>query len=103
MQAKKTKAKAKPAPKISAKKATSKKKSIKAKVDDVLVKVSPQVQKTVDQLIATLQNTREARMGDLKWLAGQILLRSKEISAQIKSVGKKSKAAKPVKRTSVKK
>lgn len=55
-------------------------------VDDVLVKVSPQVQKRVDQLIGTLNDTKEARMGDLKWLAGQILLRSREISQQLKMV-----------------
>lgn len=55
-------------------------------VDEVLVKVSPQVQKRVDQLIDTLNNTKEARLGDLKWLAGQILLRSKEISSQLKNI-----------------
>lgn len=87
------------------------KKSIKSKVDEALVVVSPRVQKHVDQLIASLQNTREARMGDLKWLASQILLRSKEISAQLKLGPRKGnevkkttkKITKKVKRTSVKK
>lgn len=97
MPAKKTKASKGPV-----KARTASKKSIRSKVDDVLVKVSPQVQKRVDTLIATLQDTREARMGDLKWLAGQILLRSREISAQLKSVGEKAVRKPTHKKTSKK-
>lgn len=87
-----------------ASKKTSRKLSAKSRklVDDVLVKVSPQVQKRVDQLIETLQNTREARMGDLKWLGGQILLRSREVSEQLKKL-KAASRGKTSKKTSRKK
>ena len=69
-------------------KKTSKKVAEKSRqlVDDVMVKVSPAMQKRVDQLIETLQNTKEARIGDLKWLGGQILLRSKVVSDQLKAI-----------------
>lgn len=80
--------------KKTSKKATSKKNSATGRsrqlVDDVLVKVSPQVQKRVDQLIDTLQNTKEARLGDLKWLGGQILLRSRDVSEQLKTLREQS-------------
>ncbi len=93
---------AKSSKKASAKKASAKTQSAKARqlMDDVLMRVNPQVQKSVDQVFASLNNTKEARMGDLKWLAGQILLRSKDISEQIKKVSKSSpqKAAEKVAR-----
>lgn len=79
--------------KKTSKKTTSKKTTTarpRQLVDDMLIKVTPQVQKRMDQLIDTLQNTKEARIGDLKWLGGQILLRSRDVSDQLKTLREQS-------------
>lgn len=63
-----------------------------AKIDELLVKISPALQARVNHLVSMLENTREARLGDLTFLAGRILMRAQEISRGIKSLPKKRKS-----------
>lgn len=92
----KKKASKKIAKKTSAKKAAptgrlgSLKKSSKKLVDQVLVRMSPQLQSKVDQLIQNLEVSREGRMGDLSLLAGKILIRAQEISKSLRQMKKPS-------------
>ncbi len=83
----------KTARKTSAKTAsTSKKKSmskVKNIVDRVLVKMNPQLQDKISQLTKTLEDSREARRGDLSLLAGKILIRAQEISRSLRGIKKK--------------
>lgn len=49
-------------------------------VDQMLVKVSPQLQDKIDNLIKTLESSRDGRIADLSLLAGKILIRAQNIS-----------------------
>lgn len=74
------------------KKSTKKKttpKNSKALVDQVLVKLSPQLQQKIEKLIATLETSKEGKMGDLTFLASKILMRAQEISRGIRQSRKK--------------
>lgn len=71
---------------------SSKKKSaskVKNIVDRVLVKMNPQLQDKIAQLTKTLEDSRDARRGDLSLLAGKILIRAQEISRSLRGLKKK--------------
>lgn len=66
----------------------------KKMVDRVLVQISPQLQEKIDTLIVTLENSKQARVGDISLMASKILLRAQEISKSLrtepKTKGKKN-------------
>ncbi len=71
-------------------------------IDDVLVKISPSLQGKINHLVSVLENSREGKLGDLRFLGGKILLRAQEVSRGLKdlrhrkkkSTGAKAKNAK---------
>lgn len=78
---------------MAVRKKTSKKSSLKSatkrvkkKVDEVLVRISPSLQQKVDRLIGTLDNSRQGLVGDLSFLASQILVRAQEVSKGLRQV-----------------
>lgn len=59
-------------------------KAPKKVADQVLARVSPQLQSKVDGLIKRLESSREGKLGDLTLLAGKILERAQVISKSLK-------------------
>lgn len=89
--------------KVSKKKTTKKRWARSQQViDDVLVKISPTLQGKINHLVSVLENSREGKLGDLRFLGGKILLRAQEVSRGLKdlrhrkkkSAGAKAKNAK---------
>jgi hypothetical protein len=69
------------------------KRTSKKIADKVLSAINPPLQQKIDQLIHTLETSREGRMGDLSLLAGKILIRAQEVSRSLRTFkkGKKTK------------
>ncbi|MBX2986676.1 MAG: hypothetical protein KF802_02155 [Bdellovibrionaceae bacterium] len=69
-------------------------KTSKKMVDQVLVRMNPQLQDKIDRLIVTLESSREGKMGDLSLLAGKILMRAQSISQGLRRLKSKKRGAK---------
>ena len=83
--------------KKTAKKTAKKKKTTKRwarsqkMIDDVLVKISPSLQGKINHLVSVLENSREGKLGDLRFLGGKILLRAQEVSRGLKDLRHRKK------------
>ena len=66
-------------------------------IDDVLVKISPALQIRINHLVAVLENSREGKLGDLRFLGGKILLRAQEVSRSLKELRHRKKKPAAVK------
>ena len=60
-------------------------------IDDVLVKISPTLQGKINHLVSVLENSREGKLGDLRFLGGKILLRAQEVSRGLKDLRHRKK------------
>lgn len=67
------------------------KRTSKKLVDQVLVKMSPQLQEKIDHLIKTLEHSKRGPLGDLSFMAGKILIRAQEVSRSLQAEKKKAK------------
>ena len=81
--------------KISKKKKSSKRWARSQKmIDEILVKINPSLQGKINNLVAVLENSREGKLGDLRFLGGKILLRAQEVSRGLKSLRRRKKNVK---------
>jgi len=61
------------------------KRTSKKLVDQVLVKMSPQLQDKIDHLIKTLEHSKRGPLADLSFMAGKILIRAQEVSRSLQA------------------
>jgi hypothetical protein len=72
-------------------------------LDQVLIKVSPQLQQKIDYLINTLESSKKTHVNQLSLLAGKILVRAQEVSQSLrKNKPKKSEKTKTKRKTNEK-
>ena len=63
--------------------AASKKRS-SATIDKMLARISPQLKSKIDQLILTLEKTKDPAFRDMNLIGSKILLRAQEISRNLR-------------------